>query len=87
MDPTRSHIYTRFCKFLQKRMKPAHIRQAETIVQISDMRQQSNQTVQSLIVALSKLKEQRDSLFSNDQRMMNLFLTLDKKLQNFEADY
>ena len=28
------------------------------------------------------MKEQQDSLFSNDQRMMNLFRTLDKKLQN-----
>ena len=81
-DPMRSHTYAGYCEFLQERMKPAHIRQAETIVQIGDMCQQSNQSVQSLIAALSELEEQRDPPLSNDQRMTNLFLPLDGKLRN-----
>ena len=81
-DSTCSHTYAGYCKFLQEHMKPAHIRQAETMVQIGNMHQQSNQSIQSLIAALSKLKEQQDSLFSNDQRMINLFLALNGKLQN-----
>ena len=75
-------MYAGFCEFLQERMKPAHIYQTETMVQIGNMRQQSNQSVQSLIVALSKLEEQQNSPLSNNQRMTNLFLTLDEKLQN-----
>ena len=50
-------------------MKPAHIRQAETMVQ-------------SLIVAFNELEKQQESLLSNNQRMTNLFLTLDEKLWN-----
>ena len=74
--------YAGFCEFLQERMKPAHIRQAETMVRIGDMRQRSNQSVQSLIAALSELEEQRDPPLSNNQRMTNLFLALDEKLRN-----
>ena len=46
------------------------------------MHQRSNQLVQNLIVALNELEEQQDPPFSNDQRMMNLFLALDGKLRN-----
>ena len=77
-----NHTYTRFCEFLQEWIKLAHIRQVETIVQISNKRQQSNQSVQNLIAALGKLEEQQDLLFLNNQRMMNLFLALDRKLWN-----
>ena len=45
-DLARNHLFAGFCKFLQERMKPAHIHQTEKIVQIGDMRQQSNQSVQ-----------------------------------------
>ena len=79
-DPTRNHMYAGFYKFLQEQMKPAHIRQAKTMIQIGNIRQQSNQSIQSLIAALSKLEEQQNLSFSNDQGMTNLFLTLDKKL-------
>ena len=52
------------------------------MVQIGNMRQQSNQSVQNLIAALNELEEQWNPLFSNDQRMMNLFLALNRKLRN-----
>ena len=81
-DLIRSHTYAEYCEFLQERMKPAHIRQTETMIQIGNMRQQSNQLIQSLIAAFSKLEKQRDLFFLNDQKMMNLFLALDGKLQN-----
>ena len=41
-DPAHNHSFVGFCKFLQEYMKPAHIRQVETMVQMGDMRQQSN---------------------------------------------
>lgn len=47
-----------------------------------NMHQRSNQLVQNLITTLSKLEEQQDPPFLNDQRMINLFLALDGKLQN-----
>ena len=79
---TCSHTYTWFCKFLQELIKPAHICQAETMVRIGNMRQQSNQLIQSLIVALKELEEQQNPPLSNDQRMTDLFFALDEKLQN-----
>ena len=59
-----------------------HMHQAKTMVHIGNMHQKSNQLVQNLITTLSELEEQQDLSFLNDQRMMNLFLTLDGKLQN-----
>ena len=41
-DLTCSHMYTEFCEFLQKHIKPAHICQTETMVRIDNIRQQSN---------------------------------------------
>lgn len=38
-DPICSYMYAGYCEFLQEYMKPAHIRQTETIVQIGDMYQ------------------------------------------------
>ena len=75
-------MYAGFCEFLQERMKLAHIHQAETMVQIGNMRQQSNQSVQNFITTLSELEEQQDPPFFNDQKMTNLFLVLDKNLWN-----
>lgn len=63
-------------------MRPAHIRQAETMVQIGEMRQRPNQSVQSLIAALNELEEQREPDFTNDERRTNLFLALNEKLRN-----
>ena len=63
-------------------MKPAHIHQTETMVQIGNMHQRSNQLVQNFIAALSKLEERQHLPFLNDQRIMNLFFALDGKLKN-----
>lgn len=72
-------------------MKPVHICQVETMVQIGNICQKSNQSVQNLIAVLSELEEQQDPLFSNNQKMMNLFLALNrkprKKIVRFEKLY
>ena len=57
-DPNHNHTFAGYCKFLQERMKLVHIRQVETMVQIGDMHQRSNQLIQNFIAALSELEEQ-----------------------------
>ena len=37
-DSVRNHTYAGFYEFLQERIKPAHVRQVETMVQIGNMR-------------------------------------------------
>lgn len=55
-------------------MKPTYIKQAEIIVQISEMRLQFNQLIKNLIAALNELEEQQDPPFTNNKKRTNLFL-------------
>ena len=55
-DSARIHTYKGYCAFLQERMMPAHVRQAEVTVKIGKMRQCPNQSMQSLIAALNELE-------------------------------